>query len=359
MAAITVLVALVLLIIANALYVAAEFGAVSAPRGRIRVLAEGGNARARRLLPVLEQPAVLDRYIAACQVGITLSSLLLGAYGEAQLAPPLARLIGDLGGRELALAHSASFVVVLVGLSMAQMVLGELVPKTIALQAPERVALLTEPPVGWSLRVFAPLIWVFNGSGNLLLRVLGIRQTRHRHVHSPGEIDVLLSEGDGTGGLEPEERRRLRRALRLSSRSAREIMVPRHRIVALEVDTTLDAAARITSKAPYTRFPVYRGELDDVVGVLHTKDLVRAQMRGQAVALEQLLRPSIKAPLDATADALLVLLRERRAPHVLVVDAKGRVAGLVTLQDLLVDVFGALADEFKSGPTDPEGHGGG
>ena len=351
MSVVTILVALALLIAANALYVAAEFGAVSAPRGRIRALAEDGNARAQRLLPVVEQPAALDRYIAACQIGITLSSLVLGAYGQAQLAPVLERAFGELGGWETASAETAAFAIVLVGLSVAQMVLGELVPKAIALEFPERSALLTEPPMKLSLRAFAPLIWIFNGSGLAVLRLLGIRQTSHRHVHSPGEIDLLLAEGAG-GTLEPEERRRLRRALRLSNTTARDVMVPRHRIVAVEVDTALDDAVRIATEAPYTRFPVYRGELDRIAGVLHTKDIVRAQMRGERGPLSELLRPAVSVGLDDTADELLVRLRERRAPQAIVVDSNGRVAGLVTLGDVLGVVFGALADEYKSGPRD-------
>lgn len=350
MAVVTVLLALALLIAANALYVAAEFGAVAAPRGRIRARAEEGSARAQRLVPVVEQPARLDRYIAACQIGITLSSLVLGAYGQAELAPVLERAFGELGGWESATAESVAFAIVLVGLTVAQMVLGELVPKAIALEQPEPTALLTEPPMRVSLRVFAPLIWVFNGSGLAVLRALGMRQTEHRHVHSPGEIDLLLAQGAGEGALDPEERRRLRRALRLPTTAARAMMVPRHRIVAVEVDTPIDEAVRLATEAPYTRFPVYRRELDDIVGVLHTKDLVRAQMRGRATTLAALARPAITVGLDDCADQILVRLRERRAPHAIVADSAGRVAGLITLGDVISEVFGALADEYKGGP---------
>lgn len=356
MATVTIVVALGLLIAANALYVAGEFAAVGVPRARIRALAEDGDARARRLQPIVENPRKLDRYIAGCQIGITLSSLLLGAYGEHALAPVLARGFGSLGGWEMAAAHSAAFVIVLVGLSIAQMILGELVPKALALQFPDRAAMLTASPISWSLRVFAPLVWLFNGSGLAVLRLLRIEQSTERHVHSPAEIDLLLSE-DTDGALAPEQRRRLRRALRLSSRRAKDLMIPRHRIVAIEIGATLDDAARIGSEQPYTRFPVYRGELDTAVGLLHTKDVVRAQARGAPRAIADLLRPLATVPLSAGADQILVTMRELRASQAFVVDAQGRVAGLVTLRDVLADVFGALADEFKTGPPRPQGQG--
>jgi CBS domain containing-hemolysin-like protein len=349
MAIVTIFIALALLVAANALYVAGEFAAIAVPRSRIRALAEAGNKRARRVLPIVDSPHQLDRYIAGCQIGITLSSLVLGAYGEQALAPGLARAIGSLGGWETAAAHSAAFVTVLVGLSIVQMVLGELVPKALALQFPDRAAMLTAPPIAWSMRVFAPLIWVFNGSGLAVLRALGVRGPTERHVHSPAELDHMLSEG-GDGALAPEERRRLRRALQLSSRRAGDLMIPRDGIVAIELGTALDEAARIGSERPYTRFPVHRGDIDTAIGILHTKDVVRAQGRGTPRAVADLLRPIVRVPFDASAERVLVMMREHRAAQALVVDTQDRVVGLVTLRDLLADVFGALADEFKSAP---------
>ncbi len=348
MALLTIAIVIALLIAATALYVAAEFASVVVSRARIRARAEEGHAMARWLQPIVDQPRQLDRYIAACQIGITLSSLLLGAYGEAELAPPIAGVLGDLGGWEDAAAHSAAFAAVLIGLSVAHMVLGELVPKALALQFPDRTALLTAPPMAWSLRVFAPLIWVFNGSGLALLRLLGVRQATHRHVHSPAEIDLLLADAASEGSLDAEERSRLRRALRLSSLRASDLMVPRHEIVAIEVDTPLDEVMRIGAEQPYTRFPVFRGELDHTVGILHTKDAVRAHARGTPRRVAELLRPVVTLPLGAAADRILVTMRERRASQAMVLDERGRVAGMLTLRDVLGNVFGALADEFKS-----------
>ena len=351
MAIVTIVVAIILLIAANALYVAGEFAAVAVSPARIRALAEEGQASARRLQPIVENPRNLDRYIAGCQIGITLSSLLLGAYGEQALAPVLARAFGSLGGWETAAAHSAAFAIVLVGLSVAQMVLGELVPKALALQYADRTATLTTRPISASMRLFAPLIWVFNGSGLAVLRLIGVEPSTERHVHSPAELDLMLSEDTEGGDLDPEERLRLRRALQLSRRRARDLMVPRHQIVGVEIGTSIDEAARRGSTYPYTRFPVYRGDLDSAAGVLHLKDVVRARARGTPAALTDLLRPIISVRPDASAEDLLVGMRRRRASQALVVDARGHTIGLITLGDVLADVFGALADEFKATPA--------
>jgi CBS domain containing-hemolysin-like protein len=353
MALLTITIAIALLIAANALYVAAEFATVAVSRARIRAHAEEGDPRARWLRPIVDRPQQLDRYVAGCQIGITLSSLLLGAYAQAALAPGIARALGDLGGWEEAAAHSAAFGAVLIGLSVAQMVLGELLPKALALQFPDRTALLTTWPMAWSLRLFAPLIWLFNGSGLALLRMIGVRQEAHRHVHSPAEIEMLLAEGGNDGALAPEERGRLRRALRLSSLRARDLMMPRDGIVAIDVDTPLDTVIRIGAEQPYTRFPVFRGGIDDTIGILHTKDAVRAHARDKPRLVSELLRPVVKIPLDAAADDTLVTMRERRASQAMVVDGEGRVAGMVTLRDVLGAVFGVLADEFKGGHHRP------
>src|SRR5678816_4322600 len=222
-----------LLILLTGLYVAAEFGAVSARRSRLRRLAEDGNALAARLLPVLEDPAELDRYIAASQVGITLSSLILGAFGQATLAPRLEPLLERFGRLQPATAESTAAAVVLISLTALAVVLGELVPKSLALQNPTGTALFTVLPMQRSLRAFSWSIALLNGSAVLLLRLLRLPSTGHRHVHSPEEIDLLIAESRDGGLLEPQEQVRLHRALRLGLRTARQLMVPRARLATI------------------------------------------------------------------------------------------------------------------------------
>ena len=263
------------LILVNAIYVAAEFSAVSVRRSRIQQLAANGNPLAAWLLPVLESPAALDRYIAACQIGITLSSLVLGAYAQATIAVWLVPLFSELGGLQPVVAQSTSAVVVLLALTVAQVVFSELVPKSIALQYPTQTCLYTLVPMLGSLAIYRPFIKWLNGTGLLLLRALGAPQHSHRHIHSPGEIELLIAESRDGGLLEPDEHRRLQRALRLNMRQARQLMVPRTKISALSIDTPLEEAVRRVVQSPFSRLPVYRDSLDNIVGIVHTKDLVR------------------------------------------------------------------------------------
>lgn len=337
---------IVLLILLTGLYVAAEFAAVSARRSRLRRLAEDGNPLAARILPVLENPAELDRYIAASQVGITLSSLILGAYGQATIAPRVAPLFERFGGLDATTAESTAAVVVLIFLTIFAVIIGELVPKSLALQNPTRTALATVLPMQWSLHAFSWSISFLNGSGVLLLRALGVPATGHRHVHSPEEIELLIAESRDGGLLEPEEQVRLHRALRLGLRTAEQLMVPRDRLASLDATTPFPQMLRIVSESPFSRLPVYERAAENIVGVLHTKDVVTAFIGGSRLTAPPL-RPAVKVPGDLAADKLLAFLRLRRTHQAFVTSTDGTVVGLVTLEDVVGELLGGVADEFK------------
>ena len=340
---------ILLLILLTALYVAAEFAAVGARRSRLRRLAEDGHPLAARILPVIDDPRALDRYIAASQVGITVSSLILGAYAQAILAPRAAPLLVRFGGFEPGAALSISAVVLLVGLTIPSVILGELVPKSLALQFPTQAALFTVLPMQWSERMYAWLIVLLNGSGGLILRAIGVPSTGHRHVHSPEEIALLIAESRDGGLLESQEQVRLHRALRLGLRAAGQLMVPRDRLAALDVTTPLGDVLRIAASSPYSRLPVFRGTLDDTLGILHTKDVVlHFLQRGRSGSLASLVRPILRVPASMPADHLLAFLRERRSHQALVIGDDGRVKGLITLEDVLGELIGTVPDEFKA-----------
>lgn len=344
---------LVLLILLNALYVAAEFSVVSVRRSRIQMMSDEGHRLARLLFPVVSDSAQLDRYIAACQIGITLSSLILGAYGQSRLAPVLRPVFERFGATDDLAAESAAAAVVLVGLTALQMVLGELVPKSLAIRFPARTALYTVMPMRWSLTLFSWFIRVLNGSGILILRILGVRAAEgHRHIHSAEEIEMLIDE---SREIEPTENVRYRRALRLGMRPTRQLMVHRRNIEAVEISTPIEDVLDLVTDSPYTRIPVYRESFDDIVGILHTKDLVRHYSEfGETGSIEKLLRPVLHVPETATADHLLEDLRLERTHQAIVVDEFGGVEGLVTLEDLLTDMLGEVTDEFKKGEPQPE-----
>ena len=339
---------ILLLILLTALYVAAEFAAVSVRRSRLRRLADDGNVLAARLLPLLEDPRELDRYIAASQIGITLSSLILGAYGQATLAPRIAPFFERFGPMAPAAAESTSAAVVLISLTALAVVLGELVPKSLALQNPTRAALFTVLPMQWSMHALAWSIAFLNGSGVLLLKLMRVPTTGHRHVHSPEEIALLIAESRDGGLLEPEEQVRLHRALRLGLRTARQLMVPRARLAMIDAALPFDEVLRLVASSPYSRLPVYRGSPDRILGILHIKDVVTRYVQPGQLSLSALLRPIVRVPDSMAADRLLAFLRERRRHQALVVDAANVVVGLITLEDVVGELLGGVADEFKA-----------
>ena len=338
---------IVLLILLTGLYVAAEFAAVSARRSRLRRMAEDGHALAARILPVLEDPAALDRYIAASQIGITLSSLILGAYGQATIAPRVAPLLERAAAMDPATAESTAAVAVLVFLTILAVIVGELVPKSLALQYPTQTAIATVLPMQWSLRIFNWSIAFLNGSGMLLLRAMRVPATGHRHVHSPEEIELLIAESRDGGLLEAEEQVRLHRALRLGLRTAKQLMVPRERLSMVDAATPYQEMLRIVAASPYSRLPVFEQSPENIIGALHTKDVVMAFIGQVRFTTSGLLRPLIRVPGEMPADRLLAYLRERRSHQAFVAGADGQVEGLVTLEDVVGELLGGVADEFK------------
>lgn len=324
----------IVLIAANALYVAAEFAAVGVRRSQVRRMADDGNSLARTLLPHVEDAHKLDEYVAVCQIGITLSSLVLGAYAQAAFGSSLAPLFERAFSLSPETALSAVALTILISLTSMQMVLGELVPKTLALQFPAPIATATVIPMRFSIWFFRPLVFLLNGSGSLVLRLFGARSSGHRHVHSPEEIEMLIAQSRDGGLLEPDEQERLHRALRLSQRPARELMVPAGKLAMIDAATPIDDVMQIAAASPYSRLPVYSGAIDNVIGTLRTKDLALQYFEGGGLPLERIVRPIAAVDPDMTADHLLAFLREKRM-HQAVVREQGRLLGLVTVQDVL------------------------
>lgn len=355
-----VIAVLVLLVLINALYVAAEFSAVSVRRTRLQQLAEEGDGLARRMLPVVMDGALLDRYVAACQIGITISSLVLGAYGQATLAVALVPVFERLGGMQVAAAQSVATVVVLIVLTVVQMVLGELVPKSIALQYPTPTSRYTVIPLEWSIRLMRWLIAILNGSGVFLLRIMGMPSSGHRHIHSATEIEYLIGESRDGGALRPAESTRLRQALRLGLRTAGELMVPRLRVVGVDADAPWPDVVELMKRSPYSRLPVYEGSLDHIIGLLHVRDvahhLAHASVKPETAdrPLRDLVHDVLIVPESMTADRVLERLRHERKAMAIVADEFGGTAGLITVGDMLDELLGETADEFKLGDVMPE-----
>jgi CBS domain containing-hemolysin-like protein len=345
---IVVLTTIFILIGINALYVAAEFATISARRSRLAQMAEEENNRAAQLiLPFVEDLHQLDTYVAACQIGITISSLVLGFYGQATLSEILAPYFVQLGSISTVAAQSISATVVLILLTSLQVVLGELVPKNIGVQYPEKLAVFTVYPMRWSLAVLRPLIWFFNGSGRLVLRLLGVADsTEHAHIHAPEEILMLVEESGAGGLLEKEERRLLENTLRLRDLAVRQVMIPRTRMLAASVDQSVDELLTLLAESPYSRLPLYEETVDNIVGLVHLKDLLCLHQLESERSVRAVMR-DIRFIFESTpADEVFVILQHQQYNMAIVLDEYGGTAGMVTLEDLVEEIFGELQDEF-------------
>jgi putative hemolysin len=332
----------------TALYVAAEFATVSARKAKLRQEAESGSSLARMLVPIVDDPQQLDNYIAACQVGITVASLILGYYGQSAIGAALTPLLVGFGGE--AAAQSISTVLVLVVLTTFTVVFGELVPKSVALRYPERTALFTVLPMRWSVALFRPLIIFFNGTATLILRTFGVPPAGgHAHVHSPEEIELLVAESAKGGLLDGDERELLNNAFHITDMRASDVMVPRTRLTAAPLETALPDVLSLAAREGYSRIPLYRGSIDDIAGIVHIRDLYRLYVAGQT-DVQPVLRSVPFVPESLSAADVWNQLRQTGSYVAIVFDEHGGTAGMITVEDLIEEIFGSVEDEFDAEP---------
>jgi len=336
----------------NALYVAGEFSAVKARKSRIVQAAKEGDRLAQMLLPIVQDGQRLDNYIAASQVGITLSSIVLGIYGQQQVAPliePLLLYLPFLD--EQTAAAGVAAILILFFFTILQFVFGELIPKSLAIQYPEQVARATVVPMRWSADwILRPLIVILNGSGALLLRLLGVEASGHTHVHSPEEIQLLIQQSHKGGVLDARGQELLLNAFRIGELTVGEIDIPRTQMDAISVETPVDEALRFTIQSRHTRIPVYQGNVDQILGFVHLKDLFRLyHATDGAGAIDKIVRKASFIPETTPLKEVWNRLNEETNYLAIVVDEFGGTTGMVTQEDLLEELFGELQDEFDEG----------
>ncbi len=303
-------------------------------------------------MPIIQDSKLLDRYVAACQLGITISSLVLGAYGQnvvaTHLVGPLAVLLERLG-MDTAVAEPASVSIsvtgVLLFLTFLQVIMGELFPKSVAVQYPETVALGVVMPIKWSLALFRPLIWLFNGSGMLILRLLGRSTESNQQAHSPEEIELLVTESHEVGLLDDRERQMLRNAFRLRDLTARQIMLHRTKLVAASVNSTVYDIICKAMESGLSRIPLYRESIDDVIGFVHVKDLFRLHVHEED-DIQKIIRQVIYVPESLPAADVWDKLNQGHHYLAIVFDEYGGTSGIITFEDLIEEIFGELQDEF-------------
>lgn len=339
------LIGVVLLVATNGFFVASEFALVSVRRARVEARAAAGSKNARAALRLLNNPTT---FISAVQFGITLASLALGWIGEptiADLLHPLAASIAS-EGRAGYLTHIMAIVIAFSIISFLHIVLGELMPKMIALERAERVAMFTSGPLELFARIFSAPLWLFNAVGSKLGRLIGLRSSLgHASVYTETELRQLVDVARESGYLRAEERRLIHRVFEFSDTLVREAMVPRTEMAAISSDCSLAQITKAFEQYRYSRLPVYRESLDDVIGFIHSKDVMPYLLSPEKFRLEDVLQPPLYVVDTARLEDVLRQMQKAKAHFGFVVDEHGGLEGVITLEDLLEEIVGDISDE--------------
>ncbi|HSE30002.1 MAG TPA: hemolysin family protein [Pyrinomonadaceae bacterium] len=331
-----------LLVLANGFFVASEFALVGVRRSRIEVLAQSGDGRAKRLLRLLSN---LNGYISATQLGITMASLALGWIGEPVFAhileKPLKGRVSDVT------LHAISFAIAFTIITFLHIVLGELAPKTLALERAEKVALAISWPMEFFYKIFRLPIRLLDWAGIRTVRLFGLKPSgEHASVYTEDELRHLIDISQQSGHVDAEERQLIHRVFEFTDVNVREAMVPRTQIHALPATSTLEDTRKVFRTSQFSRLPVYKNAIDDIVGVLYRKDLDMGRMDADAFRMEEILRPPAFIPETASAGQALRQMQSTRQHFVFVVNEHGGIEGILTLEDLLEEIVGEIDDEF-------------
>lgn len=335
----------ILLVLANAFFVAAEFAIVKVRASQIELRLQSGSKTARMAQVLLEH---LDAYLSATQLGITLASLGLGWVGEpivSILIINVMNLFGFAGGEEL--AHTIALPVAFVIITILHIVLGELAPKSLAIQRPEAVTLALSYPLRFFYLVFKPFIVVLNGLANFLLRSVGIQPAGAlEHVHSNEELRLLLEQGREGGTIEESEHELIENVFEFREKIVKEVMVPRTELVGLDAADPVDVMTKMIIEEGYTRMPVYQDSMDNIIGVIYSKDLITLKEHSDLIILTDLLRPVYFVPETKPIADLLREFQRRKIHLAIVVDEFGGTSGIATLEDVLEELVGEIQDEY-------------
>ena len=339
------------LLLANGFFVASEFALVSVRQTRINQLANEGNNTAKMTSNALKE---LDKYIAATQLGITIASIGLGWVGEATLARLIHPLFDFLPYVSNTIAtHTVAVALAFVLITFMHVVIGELMPKSIALQYPEKTTLFITRPLVFVAKIFTPFIFLLNGFGNWLLKLLKIPPASQLHsVHTEEELDMIIDASYKGGVLNETENFLLKNTLKFTDLTAKQIMVPRCDVVSIPVDIDIENLKKIILENQYTRYPVYDGNIDNITGILHVKDLYSCKMRNEDINIGDILRKPLFVTETMTTDVLLQNFKNNKTEIAVVIDEFGGMSGIISLEDVLEEIFGEVQDEFDEEEKD-------
>jgi putative hemolysin len=331
------------LIVLNGFFAASEIALISARRSRVQQLASDGDPRAKRVVGIQQDP---DRFLATVQVGVTFVGTLASAVGGVAAVHALSPMIGGIPLPFLsAMAEPLALVIVVVSITYASLILGELVPKTLALRHAVSLALLVSGPLDSLARAASPLVRLLTASNRFVLRLLGQKGVTERAFISEEEVKHMVQEGREQGVFDQTEQELIHSVFEFTESSVKDVMIPRPRIQAIDVETPIDQVLAHIVETGKSRYPVYRNTLDEVLGILYDKDLFRLLAEKKPIMLAQVVRPAFFTPETTRVSRLLKSMQRRRMPMALVVDEYGGVEGLVTIEDLIEEIVGEIEDE--------------
>jgi CBS domain containing-hemolysin-like protein len=342
------IVVIIFLIIVNGFFVAAEFAVAGASRPRVATLAAGGSTGAQRVLNILNSPQEVNRYLGTAQIGITIASLGLGMYGEHAVAEWLYEPLEHLGWLSTAAAHTVATIISVAFLTYLHVVLGEMIPKSIALQSATTAAIQLSGAMALTETLFRPITFVLNSVGNVLLRWIGIPiADAEARMVSTTELAYIVEESSEGGLLEPTEQIYLENVIDFNQRNVNQVMTPRTRMAALSVHANRLETLALICEERHSRYPVYEDDRDHILGILHVKDVARHIVAGnEEWNLQSLVRPAVFVPESISLDEMLAQFRAKHFQVAIVVDEYGGTAGIVTLEDLAEEIVGEIQDEF-------------
>jgi CBS domain containing-hemolysin-like protein len=334
----------IFLVLLNGFFVAAEFAIVKVRSSQVELRAQAGNRLAKTALNMINH---LDAYLSATQLGITLASLGLGWIGESVVSEIILNImhaVGFQGSEEL--AHQIAIPIAFALITILHIVFGELAPKSLAIQRSESTTLAVAWPLQGFYFLFKPAIWLLNGLSNLLLRGIGITPIHGAEVHSSEELRLIFEQSKESGAIQDSQHELFENVFSFNDRMVKQIMVPRTKLAALDIESSEDKILEMVFNEGYSRIPVYRDTIDNIVGVLYVKDLLVVIRRGEPIELEKLIRPPYFVPETKKINRLLQHFQRSHLHMAIVSDEFGGVSGIVTMEDIMEELVGEIQDEY-------------